>query len=95
MSISLRCLTVLLTAVVAAGCDRDVERTTGPAAPTVSSPRSDVVTDGVATPSVSAGVLFACGLRKEGTVVCWGRDTHDYWYAPYGVPAPAGVFKFK
>src|SRR5687767_9237868 len=92
MSISLRCLTVLLTAIVAVGCDHDVERTTGPSSPTSSPPKSDVATDLPANPSVSAGMLFACGLAKSGTVVCWGQDVHDYWHPPYGLPTPGGVF---
>ncbi len=93
MLISLRCTVVLLTAVVVAGCDRDVDRATAPSSPRDVHPA--LAPSGPATPIayVKSGGSHACALRTEGTIACWGNDV-QYWSQPGfgGSPQPAGVF---
>src|SRR5678816_4176888 len=73
MSISLRCTALLLTAVVAAGCDRDVDRTTAPTRPDVR-PGLALAVPTTANPMVAAGAYHGCALRAESTIACWGDN---------------------
>jgi hypothetical protein len=44
--------------------------------------------------SVDAGSGFACGVRVDGTLVCWGDDTHGQASPPAGTftSVVAGTF---
>jgi len=84
MSISLRCTALLLTAVVAAGCDRDVDRTTAPTRPDVR-PGLALAVPTTANPMVVAGAYHGCALRAEGTIACWGDNANGEASPPAGI----------
>jgi len=92
MSISLRCTAVLLTAVIVAACNGEIDPATAPSSPRDVQP---ALAPSPPTPAayVKSGGSHACALRTEGTIACWGNDV-QYWSQPGfgGSPQPNGVF---
>jgi len=84
MSILLRCTGVLVTALVAASCDRDIDRTTAPTRPDVRSGVALTVPT-TANPIVVAGAYHGCALRAEGTITCWGDNANGEASPPAGI----------
>src|SRR5262245_65534305 len=77
---------ILLAAVVAAGCDRDVDSVTSPAT-MPSKPNALIVATGYSDVSVSHAP-FGCAVRAvDGGLVCWGDN--DYHRAE----PPAGKYR--
>ena len=74
---------VLLVAVVVAGCDRDATPITEPSTLDRAGVHRDVGGQATAAAQVAAGHRYACGLRTEGSIVCWGDPS-------FGIPSPPG-----
>src|SRR5688572_6895281 len=72
-----------LVLVLAACTDRELPT----AVPALPDRPSMLANEGSRLVSVSAGGNHSCGLRSDGTVVCWGRNTRGQ--AP---PVVAGTF---